>query len=392
MLYLSYILLLASLIQQNLIGSGVKSMTGLLVTTQNLRPGMIIAEPVLRHNQILLKANTILTTSIIQHFLTWRIPTVRVIEGIAPDISDECKPEIATYTPDQDQYIFKEKYTKFIKLMNEIFDHMRRKETVPYWDFRRLAAVDLYELSQDKTILAKLYQLKSHTDYTSGHAVDTGIIAGVMGSWLKFHPDKIKNLILCGLMHDVGKSQIPKSILEKPGPLTAEERHTVNLHPEYGYDMVKNISDIPVEVKLSILHHHERENGKGYPRKELSCDIHPFAKIVAIADIYDAMTTERCYQKSVSPFAALEALIDAMYVQLDKTFCIALIQNICQTLIGAVVLLSDGTQAVVLRFPYFMSSKPVVCTKSGKVVDLYTKTKISVVDILEFAIGSRNQG
>lgn len=359
-------------------------MAGLLLPTQNLKPGMITAEPVLRHSQIIIKENTILTTSIIQHLAAWRIPTVRVIEDVISGASDDRIPEITISSPSEDLYVFKKRYTNIIKTSNTLFDVMRGKETVPYRDFHRLATVDLYELSKDKNILGKLYQVKSYTDYTSCHAVDTGIIAGVMGAWLKFPPDKVQTLILCGLMHDIGKSQIPRSILEKPGPLTSEERKTINLHPEYGYYMAKNIPNMLPEVALAILHHHERENGAGYPRKKGASDIHPFAKIVSIADMYDAMTTERSYQKSVSPFKALEALIDAMYIELDKTFCIALIQNICQSLLGSVVLLNNGIQAVVLRFPYFMSSKPVVCAKNGKVVDLYTNPNVSVVEVLEF--------
>lgn len=360
-------------------------MAGLLLATQDLKPGMTIAEPVMRNSRIILQSHTILTTSIIQHLRTWRIPTVRVIEGVSSNDTIDVNPENAQSPPNIDDGIFKLHHAKTITLANDLFDYMRNKEIVPYHDFHALANKTLYEFSQDKDILAKLYKIKSYTDYTSGHAVDTGIIAGVMGNWLKFPPEKVKTLILCGLMHDIGKSQIPKSILEKPGLLNAEERQTVNLHPEYGYYMVNHIPSILPEVKLSILHHHERENGKGYPRQRISCDIHPFAKIIAIADVYDAMTTERCYRKSVSPFTALEALIDAMYVELDKTFCIALIQTICQTLIGAVVLLSDGTQAEVLRFPYFMSFKPVVCTRNGKKIDLHNTDYISIVDVLEFS-------
>ncbi len=358
-------------------------MGGLLLATQDLKPGMIIAYPVLKHNQIILQENTILTTSIIKHLISWNVPTVLIKEGKLSDDADssEITDKSALY---EETSHFKKQQNKIVKLSNELFDYMRKKETVPYLDFHRLATVDLYELSQDKNILANLYQIKSHTDYTSGHAVDTGIIAGVMGSWLKFSPDKVQTLILCGLMHDIGKSQIPKAILEKPGHLTVEEQKIIKLHPEYGYYMAKNIPKILPEVKLAILHHHERENGGGYPKKKMSYDIHPFAKIVAIADMYDAMTTERIYQKSVCLFTALEALIDALYVQLDKTFCIALIQNICQALIGAVVLLSDGTQAEVLRLPYFMSSKPVVCTKNGKIVDLHNHSHISIVEVLEF--------
>jgi hypothetical protein len=128
-------------------------------------------------------------------------------------------------------------------------------------------------------------------------------------------------------MHDIGKSQIPKAILEKPGKLTREERKTINLHPEYGYYMAKNIRGILSEVPYAILQHHERENGDGYPKKLVSSNINLSAKIVAVADVYDAMTTERIHQKSVTPFTALETLIEDMFIRLDKECCKALIRN-----------------------------------------------------------------
>ncbi len=280
--------------------------------------------------------------------------------------------------------VFYEKYRSATHLAGKIFGHMRLHEDLPYADLRKLAMVDLYELLHGKHVLGNLYKLKPYADYTFLHAVGVGIISGLIGLWAGWGSEKIKMLTLCGVMHDIGKSQIPLPLLDKPGRLTAGEKQTMSLHPQYGYYMTKSVQGIAPEVQLAILQHHERENGSGYPSGSLSPKIHPFAKVVAIADTYDALTTDKVYQKSVTPFAAMEILLDSMLMTLDKELCKVFIRNVLQSLIGATVLLSDGSQAEVLELRNFMSTKPVVVTPDRDILDLNLIPSLSVVEVLQF--------
>ncbi|MBP2654082.1 MAG: rpfG 14 [Firmicutes bacterium] len=352
--------------------------------TKAVKPGMVISAGVWRDNLLVLQQNTVLTTNIIRRLADWGINTVRVKAESCNNWGNDCRIENIKDALAEDEIHFIQQYTKAVKLTNELFERMREDENLPYEALRNLATLDLYQLAQGKSVLAKLYKIKPFTDYTSRHAVDTGIIAGVLGRWLNLPIEQTKILVLCGLMHDIGKSQISRAILEKPGNLTCEERKTINLHPEYGYYMAKNIPGIISAVLYAILQHHERENGEGYPNKLVSRNIHPVAKIVAVADVYDAMTTERIYQKSVTPFTALETLIEDMFIRLDKECCKVLIRNICRTLIGSVVMLSDGSQAEVVQFSHFMSAKPVVSKKTGVVIDLYFRNDLSIVEVIMF--------
>ncbi|MDR3591816.1 MAG: HD-GYP domain-containing protein [Negativicutes bacterium] len=359
-------------------------MPTVLLKTPDLRPGMMTAGAVWRHEKLIIQQNTVLTGNIIRRLSTWGVGAVRVKREVRPITDNEPLTESIQVQLREEDPIFYEKYRSATNLAGKIFGYMRQHEDLPYNDLRKLASVNLYDLLQGKNVLGKLYQLKPFADYTFLHAVDVGILSGLIGLWAGWGIEKIKLLTLCGVMHDIGKSQIPLTLLDKPGRLTATERQTINLHPQYGYYMTTSSRGILPEVQLAILQHHERENGSGYPVGLVGPKIHPFAKVVGIADTYDALTTDKVYQKSVTPFAAMEVLLDSMLVTLDKELCKIFIRNVLQSLIGATVLLSDGNQAEVLELRDFMSTKPVVLTADHQILDLNLVPSLSVVEVLKF--------
>ena len=121
-------------------------------------------------------------------------------------------------------------------------------------------------------------------------------------------PDQLTRLGLGALLHDVGKTRIDESILNKKGALTPEEWILIKKHPQWGFEIILETDIIPHDSHYPILQHHEREDGSGYPRGRESGDIHPFSKIVAIADVFDAMTTQRVYRDAVETFPALKEI------------------------------------------------------------------------------------
>ena len=110
------------------------------------------------------------------------------------------------------------------------------------------------------------------------------------------------------LLHDVGKTKVSDAILKKPGPLTPMEMGYIKKHPKWGYDIMKETDMISADSYSPIIQHHERENGSGYPYELIAEEIHPFSKIVAIADAFDAMTTERVYRQAINAFPALKEM------------------------------------------------------------------------------------
>lgn len=357
------------------------------IDLHNVIPGMITAEPVVSNDmQIILQSNTEITSHLINLFGKWGIEYLCVKQlDKKYKVSDDPNTYLIQNQQDAEGVQFLVKYRKIASKSNNLFEYLRNNEYLPYDVFYDLAYDDLYQLISEKNILSYLYKVKPPLDYTYLHAVNVGIIAGLVGCWCGFEEKIVKMLILAGLMHDIGKVKIPQTILESTKPLNSHERSLIELHPVYGYHMVKNINNIAPEIQYAILQHHERDNGCGYPRGLYSSGIHYFAKIVAVADVYDAMTSNRIYKDSVTPFDALEVLVNDMFTQFNGEYCKVFIRHAISVLTNSTVLLSDKTQAEVMHFGCFMSTKPVVKKSDGTLLDLNRTDDISIVEVVKFA-------
>ncbi|MCB2182854.1 MAG: HD domain-containing protein [Desulfobulbaceae bacterium] len=163
----------------------------------------------------------------------------------------------------------------------------------------------------DNASIPSLLQLSSHDYYTFTHCLNVAVFS--IGLWQSIFPKQEQELMdfaLGCILHDVGKSRIDDAILNKPGPLTAEEFDIIKRHPQYGYDLMKDmVKDISLDV---ILHHHEKHDGRGYPEGLKGEQISDPVKIAAIADVYDALTTRRAYAEARDPFKAMLTMKEEM--------------------------------------------------------------------------------
>ncbi|MBB6218307.1 putative nucleotidyltransferase with HDIG domain [Anaerosolibacter carboniphilus] len=230
-------------------------------------------------------------------------------------------------------------------------------------------------------IIKNLNELNHFDEYTYSHSVAVAFYAMLIGKWLKYSTSKIKDLILAGLLHDIGKIKIPQSILNKPGKLLPDEYEEVKKHVSYGYDIMQSIGQVSSTIKDAILTHHEREDGSGYPFGLKSDLISKEAKIIAIADVYDAVTSNRVYQKKINPFSAfLMFKIEGI-----QTFDIAILNkflnNISSYYIGEKALLNNGNQAeIVFVCPNYIG-RPVI--RIGEdYVDLSQVKELEIIEII----------
>jgi len=159
------------------------------------------------------------------------------------------------------------------------------------------------------------------------------------------------------------------------------EFKTIKEHPEEGYNLFKNSKELFEGTKMGILQHHERIDGSGYPFGVKGCDIHEYAKVVAIADIYDAMTSDRVYRPRLTPLAAMKEIEEEMHNKLDASICIPILENMRDYLIGIGVLLSNGQKANIIAINSQDWMTPMVRTYDGIFLDLRTEN-ISVVDVI----------
>ncbi|MCK5111300.1 MAG: HD-GYP domain-containing protein [Arcobacteraceae bacterium] len=172
-------------------------------------------------------------------------------------------------------------------------------------------------LDDPKAVKAML-KVTSHDYYTYTHSVNVSTYALGFGSYLKFNKEQLHMLGMAGIMHDVGKRKIPGEIINKDGKLTDDEFKIIQKHPSYGVEILKELGETN-QVLLDIVEqHHEKIDGSGYPHALKGKDIHPYAQIMSIADIFDALTTKRSYKGALKSFEAFNIMHNHMKQSLNN--------------------------------------------------------------------------
>ena len=195
------------------------------------------------------------------------------------------------------------------QLVIKTMDEVRTGKISSTEEIYNMSSEMVFSITRNTDAMLSLAGLKTKDDYTFMHCVSVGIFMIALGKKLKFNETQLIEAGAAGLMHDLGKAFIPLNILNKPGKLTEEEFKVVRGHPELGYQCLKN-SNYDNEAVLSVVrHHHERLDGQGYPLKLQQEQLTQLIKMSAIADVYDAVTSQRCYNKVMPATAALKMLL-----------------------------------------------------------------------------------
>jgi putative nucleotidyltransferase with HDIG domain len=172
------------------------------------------------------------------------------------------------------------------------------------------------ELLGDRLALASLVQLKDVDAYTFTHSVNVAILAMYLAANTHLE-DELEGIGIGAILHDIGKVRTPRSVLAKKGPLDETERRVIQRHPQYGVDRLLESGFHDAVGLACVLDHHEKATGTGYPRGKRATELSPYAKITGLADIYDALTTDRPYRKAMKPQEALLLMIEKMSGELD---------------------------------------------------------------------------
>ncbi|MDI9243924.1 HD-GYP domain-containing protein [Marinobacter sp. CHS3-4] len=203
-------------------------------------------------------------------------------------------------------------------------------------------------------------RVKSRDAYTAEHCVRVAIFAVAFARFLGMPDEDLHIVGLCGLLHDLGKLQVPDSILNKPGPLSAEEMAIMKDHTQYGYKMLRADTSLDSIVSDVSRHHHERIDGRGYPDQLEEWQISRFARLVSIIDAYDAMTSDRCYRDGMPASDAIRVLYQNRGAQFDVDMVEAFIRMVGIYPPGTLVELSTGEVALVVAVHPGKKLKPRV--------------------------------
>lgn len=340
----------------------------------DISPGMKLGQTVLEGRSMVLAEGMVLTESLIAGLKSRGIKAL-TISNVAE--------ELEQYYQVEENYRFQERYKETVSTVRKAFDSVRFFREVPIAKMSELAQTDVSLMVDSVGVINRLFMVRRQDDYTFYHSINVAVICGVLGKWLGYKGKMLTDLILAGLLHDVGKSLIPLNILNKPGRLLEEEMAVMRMHTVYGLDLIKEIPDLTPQILEGVVQHHERLDGKGYPFKLSAEKIAEFGRIIAVADIYDALTSDRVYHKKTTPFAVVEVLVREMFDALDPRICAVFLNNVRDYFLGNWVLLSNGEQAEVIFLSQYFGSRPVVKTRDNQFIDLERRKDISIVKLVE---------
>lgn len=237
-------------------------------------------------------------------------------------------------------------------------------------------------INDNEAVAVDISALRASDEYTFKHSVDVATMSMIIAKKMGYPKNEVYEIGISGLLHDMGKSKIPLEVLNKPGKLSDEEFEVMKSHALLGYRILQEKEEFSDSVKFGVLQHHEKMNGKGYPMGVSSDQIHKFAKIMSVVDVYDALVTERPYKKAFTQRTAVE-MIMSMTEELDITAMRAFLASVILYPVDTIVELSNGERAWVVKNNPETALRPVVVgTESGNVYDLSDGIKCGSIVIL----------
>jgi putative nucleotidyltransferase with HDIG domain len=363
--------------------------------TKDLSAGMVTAEPVYsKTGQLLFPANTILTSQQITYLEFYGVEFISIIpeKDINDTSLDTASPASEANRETYAQKVkksrkfheFKVDFNKKTNMLKDCYKQLIDKKEPLDPDALLDQVSSLYSNHLTSlSVFDMLHNMRQIDDTTYAHSINVAIISRMMGEWLDISGEELETLTLAGLLHDIGKCMIDPKVLNKSGPLTEEESKHVQEHPTLGLQILTDSqSAVDERIRSAVLMHHERCDGSGYPSGLKGNEISDFAKIIAIADVYDAMTSNRCHRKGLCPFDVIATFERKGFERYETKYLLPFLYHIIDTYIGNSVLLNDGSSGKVIMINRQFLSRPVVSTAAVTYLDLSKHPELYIQAII----------
>lgn len=358
---------------------GISNMTRkkVFLKTDDLKPGMIIADEVKVNNTILLTSGIVVTDDMIRRLTgKYFLDKVSIYsEGSSAEDS------ILIINDEKTIEEIQQSFNEFSINIEDMFNNIGNGAKWDLEEVRDFTKRIQNELKCTNTIIKNIVLYGSGNDVIYKHSVNVAALSAVIGKWMGLSDIDINLLTYTGILHDFGKTKIDKNILDKLGPLTLKDQEEIRKHPIVGYNFIKKIPYISNAVCSGVLMHHERLDGSGYPLGIKEDKIHIFAKVIAIADIFDAVNSDRIYKESRDPLSALQIVQKESLGKLDYKLCKIFIDNIINYYMGEEVLLNTNKVCKIMQIdvndlcrPLLFDGSEFIDLKIEK--DLYVKKLI----------------
>ena len=357
--------------------------------------GMVFGDDVIdKEGRLLVSKNTVLTRETLERlkkfssrkFFSMKVllselnikTVVKLENGSVQEVaSSQIKMEHT-----KERLVIKEKFEEMHKSIKQSFDELSRNNTSPKVKKELDNTVEEIKnnLSLNIELLNEILDVKATDEYLYNHSLNVAVVSNLIGRWIGLEQKDLDILILAGLVHDIGKLRVDPAILNKPGKLTDEEFTEMKKHPEYSYQMLMEMGYKDNAILKAVTFHHEKEDGSGYPLKISGDKITIHAKILAIADIFDAMTSNRVYKARVSPFKVLEMFQNQNFGKLDYKIIMVFIKRFTENYVGSEVILSNNQRAKIVSLNAYEITKPLLVTSEGKFIDISREREVQILD------------
>lgn len=275
---------------------------------------------------------------------------------------------------------FEKDYEKMINLLKNVFRNITAIE-IPILELR-VQLEKLLQYSREYNVLTFYPKGMNKQDYWYHNAVLTGLTSYKIAKWLGLPANEGMQVAFAGLFHDIGNAKIDLDILQKPSTLTSTEVEEIRRHTMYGYELLKNVKGISEGVRLAALQHHEKVDGSGYPLRLQADQIHIYAKIVGVADIFHAMTLSKTYSQAQSPYLVLEQIDSEAFGKLDPKIVTTFISKVTQFHNGTMVRLSNGLIGEIIFSDRSHPTRPLVSV-DGSIYNLIEKRQLFIQEIIK---------
>jgi putative nucleotidyltransferase with HDIG domain len=267
------------------------------------------------------------------------------------------------------------------KQIKEVFQFVRTSDRIPLSDVRKDIIPSIQEASKNPNLFKLLSELQMNDDYTYRHTIGVGVIATLIGKWLKLSETDLTLLTIGATLHDIGKMKVPLEILNKPGKLTEEEYSIIKKHTIYGYELIKNTAGASHRISLIALQHHEREDGNGYPFGLKGDKLDLLSKIVGVADVFHAMSSKRVYHEATPFYQVMHEMQRDVFGKLDPRIIFVFVQKILGTLVGNQVILTDGRKGKIIMIQSDNPANPLVQVED-QIIDLSKFPEINLEQVI----------
>lgn len=357
------------------------------IVTNELKAGMMTASAACtKAGQVIIPKYVTLTRQSISHLQFYGITEVDILEDSIPAEPSGSSCDIVNYNPqlkiDLESKHLKESFIESLfKVSKHLNDFIIKNDTDENDSLLSQTLRLLDSMYETVDVYDLLHQIRKYDESTYAHSINVAVICRLMGQWFGKSKEDIDILTLCGLLHDIGKIKIPRTILTKPGRLTAEEYEVIKRHPLEGYNMLKDLA-LDNRIKRCALMHHERCDSTGYPLGLMKDDIDEYAIIVSIADVYDAMTSNRCYRIGLCPFEVVANFEREGFHKYNTRQVRSFLNRVVDSYMNNHVVLSNGNHGqIVWKNPEYLA-RPTIYLPTRNFIDLSVHPELYIQAII----------